>query len=218
MAKQDRCPICDVPVKAENILRHLDANHPRHPQAASVREDLRADAKYAPRRDVAQGFRPRPWHAAVAASVALLVLAAIFVPPFLDPYRDFGPESCTVDADTIYHIHPSLRILIQGTPYPIPASIGNQPGCMYPLHTHAGSDPSTGIVQIHVESPIIRDFKLGDFFLVWGAILTPTQVLGYADDGTNRVTMAVSGAPSTAFGSLPLQDGQLVEIAYGPAA
>jgi hypothetical protein len=81
-----------------------------------------------------------------------------------------------------------------------------------PLHTH----DSSGI--IHVESPLSRTFLLGDFFAVWGRIISPQQVLRYHADATHRITMTVDGRPSTAFGSLVLQDGQQIVIRFTKVA
>jgi hypothetical protein len=42
-------------------------------------------------------------------------------------------------------------------------------GCFYWLHTHTPD----GI--IHIESPVVRDFTLGNFFAVWGQPLSRTR-------------------------------------------
>lgn len=71
-------------------------------------------------------------------------------------------ESCTTDMATQFHIHPHLVIMTNGVAEVMPANIGITNGCMHPLHTH----DTSGVV--HVESPVKRDFTLGDFFFVWG--------------------------------------------------
>jgi hypothetical protein len=61
-----------------------------------------------------------------------------------------------------FHIHTKLNITINNESYPIPASIGIIPNnCIYWLHTHDGS----GI--IHVESPVEKEFTLGQFLHIW---------------------------------------------------
>src|SRR6266480_36735 len=36
MATMDRCPICDVSVRPENLIRHLNDIHPRHPVSPAL--------------------------------------------------------------------------------------------------------------------------------------------------------------------------------------
>jgi len=93
---------------------------------------------------------------------------------------------CQTSEQLVFHIHSHLTIFVNGQPNQIPAGIGI-PGshpqstnqgtvaaggtCLYWLHTHAPD----GI--IHVESPIHRVYKLGNFFDEWGQPLGPS-VLG----------------------------------------
>jgi len=93
---------------------------------------------------------------------------------------------CQTSEQLIFHIHSHLTIFVNGQPRQIPPGIGI-PGshpqstsqgtvaaggtCLYWLHTHAPD----GI--IHVESPIHRVYKLGNFFDEWGQPLGPS-VLG----------------------------------------
>ncbi len=161
----------------------------------------------------------------IAGAVVLLGLGAYVAAPYLTPtVANFTVDSCISDSDVIYHIHPYVSIFIQGSRYPIPYNIGMTSTCTKPVHTHdadaahGGYDPSTDPARIHVESPVARSFMLGDFFHVWGKIFTPTQVLDYANDGTNVVSMTVDGASNTQFGNLVFRDGQQIVISYGPSA
>jgi Domain of unknown function (DUF4190) len=63
---------------------------------------------------------------------------------------------------TNYHYHLALQIIDGGTQVPIPTDVGRPGLCFYWIHMHASSP---GI--IHVESPDLRAFTLGDFFDVW---------------------------------------------------
>lgn len=219
MAKAERCPICGVSVKVENLRRHVDANHPRHPDTPALKEKIRQEVRYAPEVRPSRAFRLRKVHMAVLAAVVLLGFGAYVAAPYLGPNSSFSIDSCISDASVVYHIHPKLSIIIHGTQSPIPYNIGNVPGCTKPVHTHdSGYDPATQPAIIHVESPVVRTFTLGDFFHVWGQVLTLTQVLTYANDGTNVVSMKVGGVSSSAFGNLVLADGQQIVISYGPAA
>ena len=215
-AKTERCPICDVSVRAENLLRHLEDIHPRHPSASAIRERIRREPGHAPARRPSAPFRVRKAHVVVVAAILLIGAGAYVAAPYLRPNRNFSVDSCIDNLGIAYHIHPQLSMFIQGSRYAIANGIGIQPGCTRPLHTHPDYNPATEPAKIHVESPIAREFTLSDFFHVWGQTLTPTQVLGYANDGTNVVRMMVNGVQSTAFGALVLVDAQQIEISYGP--
>ena len=97
------------------------------------------------------------------------------------------------------HIHPLLKITVDGTEEQIPANIGIDQGCMAEVHTH----DATG--QLHIESTIHgKLFKMSDFFAVWGRTL---EREGYT------VAIIVNGAevdPSV----YEFADADQVEIRY----
>ncbi|MFN2461110.1 MAG: hypothetical protein ABR591_10545 [Candidatus Velthaea sp.] len=72
------------------------------------------------------------------------------------------------------HIHPHLTVVDHGKPVPIPEDVGRPAfaQCLYWLHTHTPD----GI--IHIESPQVRAFTLGQFMDIWGEPLTRTNVAG----------------------------------------
>ena len=81
-------------------------------------------------------------------------------------YFENTEVACLTDghARLAEHIHPRLKIIVDGKEEDIPANIGIKPGCMSEIHTHDG----TG--ELHVESFLagrIKDFNLGHFFSVW---------------------------------------------------
>jgi len=205
-----------VPVKSENLIRHLDSIHPRHPDTQALRERLKQTPGHAPSRPAAVSFRLRRVHVIVLAVLVAVGVGAVAVAPYLSPYAQLSPDTCINETRVVYHIHVWLNIYIQGGRYPIPNNLGNQPGCMKVLHTHADYDPYTEPAKIHVESPVVRSFTLGDFFHVWGQPFSSTQILSYTADATNSITMTVNGVPSTAFGNLELVDGQVIVVSYGP--
>lgn len=219
MAKSDRCPICQVAVKPENLLRHLNETHPRHPDSAGLAARLRKEGRSVAPRVGARPFRIRQWQIVAALLIVGLVVGGYAVAPYFDPYRNFGPDSCIdhalIPGGPPYHIHPALAIVLLGSPEAIPANIGITGTCMHPIHTHSGSDAS-GVVVIHVETPTVHTFYLRDFFHVWNQPFSANQILNRAADGTNQVRMTVNGAPSGAYGALVLADGQQIEITYGP--
>lgn len=104
------------------------------------------------------------------------------------------------------HIHPHLSILIDGQQQVIPADIGVGPDGELPIHTHDTSG------TIHIESAEVRDFRLGDFFTVWGQPFDSEEVLGYHADANHVITMTVDGRPSMDFGALVLNDGEDIVI------
>ena len=90
---------------------------------------------------------------------------------------------------TALHIHQHLDISINGASVPIPAGIGinETAGFISPIHVH----DTTGI--IHVESPTIQTFTLGQFFDIWGVKLSPTCIGGYCSSESTSLRMYVNG-------------------------
>lgn len=115
---------------------------------------------------------------------------------------------CTSDELTKFHIHPHLTIIIDGKEWVIPADIGITPDCQRAIHTHDTSG------TIHIESPVVRDFVLGDFFAVWGETFSQNQILDHKADATHAVTMTVDGQLSAEYGNLVLKDNQQIVIEY----
>ncbi len=116
--------------------------------------------------------------------------------------------SCTLDMYTQFHIHPRLRIIINGVEQPIPTNTGISFSCMHPLHTH----DNTG--TIHVESPEQKDFTLGDFFAVWDKKFSKDRLLDSVVDPQHEIVMSVDGQPSQEFENLVLKDKQQIVIEY----
>ncbi len=94
--------------------------------------------------------------------------------------------SCGASEQVAFHVHTHLTIFVNGVQRQIPYGIGIVPprqvqntssgpfvqsgSCFYWLHTHAPD----GI--IHIESPVVRTYTLGDFFDIWGQPIGPNQV------------------------------------------
>ena len=113
------------------------------------------------------------------------------------------------------HIHQHLDIFVRGRKETVPANIGIDPsgGFISPLHTH----DTTGV--LHVESPTVESFSLGQFFAVWGVPLSGTQ-LGALHTGGGRVLHAwVNGKPVSANPTrIVLDSHQEIVLAYGTQA
>ena len=111
------------------------------------------------------------------------------------------------------HIHQHLDILVNGKPVTVPAGIGINEAARFisPLHTHDVS----GV--IHVESDVMRDFTLGQFFDVWGVRFSRDCLGGYCVKGPDALRVfvdgnAVSGDPR----NLVLREHQEIAVVYGP--
>jgi hypothetical protein len=105
-----------------------------------------------------------------------------------------------------FHIHAHLAVFVNGRRRTIPYGIGVVPpldltetgdgpfvadgAAFYWLHTH----DTSGV--IHVESPVLRSYTLGEFFDLWGKPLDKTRV----GPDRGRVTALVDG---TRFGGDP---------------
>lgn len=108
-----------------------------------------------------------------------------------------------------YHIHPNLRITINGESQGPPIGLGiASPTCMRPLHIHENDG------TIHVEFDYPRDFTLAEFFRVWEKPFNKNQIFDYKVDARNELTLTVDGQPSEAWENLVLKDQQKIVINY----
>ena len=100
-------------------------------------------------------------------------------------HRPVDGIQCLRSEQVAFHIHAHLTIFDDGVAQRVPYAVGiERPqttstpqgifvgggSCLHWLHTHAAD----GI--IHIESPVVRTFTLGDFFDVWGQALGPDRV------------------------------------------
>lgn len=161
MAKMDRCPICEVAVKPENLIRHLNEIHPRHPDKAKLLDRLKEEPGRVPQRKGGRPLRIRRWQIAVVVVLVFVGLGAVYLPPLLAGSPAF-PCIQGEGVGLVYHWHASLSITSNAGEVPIPAGIGISTFCLEPLHTH----DATG--QIHIETDANQLYTIGDFFRVWG--------------------------------------------------
>lgn len=111
---------------------------------------------------------------------------------------------CGSTEQLAYHHHIHLAIFADGKPYSVPIGVGMVPPiqventssgpfaegsstCLYWLHVHA----QDGVV--HIESPVARNFVLGQVMDIWHVPLTPGQVGPYK----GHVTVTVNGSRYT---------------------
>ncbi len=153
------------------------------------------------------------WLAIIMAMLiaGLFILKALVKPVLVTQTTKTTREvalTCTTDMATQYHIHPYLKIFINGTETTIPANIGIQPSCMTSLHTHDDSG------KLHVESPEKRDFTLADFFAVWQKPFSKNQILEYRADATHQIRETVNDTAVSSFENTVLRDGDKIVIYY----
>jgi hypothetical protein len=121
-----------------------------------------------------------------------------------------GLEALSAEG-TVLHIHQHLDITVNGQDTTIPANIGVGSGFISPLHTH----DTTGIV--HVESPVQKDFTLGQLFTEWGVRLDSSCVANYCSNSENKLIVGVNGEPIQNPEQHVLKEHDQIHIWYGPA-
>ncbi|MEK6843869.1 MAG: hypothetical protein AABX83_00425 [Nanoarchaeota archaeon] len=109
--------------------------------------------------------------------------------------------------DVKLHIHSELRIVIDGEEQFIPANIGVLPGIMRPVHTH----DATG--EIHMEGPCQRDFKVGEFFQVWGKEFSSQCIFDKCID-KGELKIIVNGIQNNEFENYIMRDDDNIVIEY----
>ncbi|HTV72483.1 MAG TPA: hypothetical protein VME66_02110 [Candidatus Acidoferrales bacterium] len=109
-----------------------------------------------------------------AGLFSLLLLGTLTTATWAEPAMGAPVDGiqCESTEGSLFHIHQHLSLYAHGRPLTVPAFIGIPPmgACLYWVHTHTPD----GI--IHIESPVYRDFSLGNFFDIWGTPLSPTVV------------------------------------------
>lgn len=113
---------------------------------------------------------------------------------------------------TALHIHQHIDIYIHGTHVNIPAFIGinDTEGFISPIHTH------DELNIIHVESPTIQKFTLGQFFDIWGLLFNDKCIGGYCTNSNSKLQIFINGkeAPSD-YRNIELTAYEEIVITYG---
>jgi hypothetical protein len=111
------------------------------------------------------------------------------------------------------HAHQHLDLFIKGKAVSVPGMIGvNAPEqFISPVHTHDG----TG--EIHIESPTVQTYTLGQFFDIWGVRLSSKCIGAYCEDGQNSIQVFVNGRAAEDPRSVELRDHIEIVITYGTA-
>lgn len=144
------------------------------------------------------------------------------VPLTVDGIQCLGSESLE------YHIHAHLALFQDGKPVTLPAYIGipvspdvPMGNCFYWLHVH----DTSGLV--HIESPTVRTYTLGQFFNVWQrtAQLDAQGAVMYRVDDTylralraakpEDIHVFVGDQPVADYASIPLTAHELITVEIG---
>ncbi len=112
----------------------------------------------------------------------------------------------------VMHIHPELTIIANGGQITIPDNVGLSNTCHRYIHTHED------LPLIHVESPVERDYTLGDFFWVWGEEFNRNQIMDYTANNYHKIVMTVDGKPNEEYENLILRDKQKIVVEYKKVA
>lgn len=93
----------------------------------------------------------------------------------------------------VEHIHSHLDVVVDGHPVQVPAGIGIDAvhRAISPLHTH----DTSGV--IHIESPVQRQFSLGEFFSEWGVSLSADNIGALRAVGDKTLRAYVNGTLRT---------------------
>lgn len=114
----------------------------------------------------------------------------------------------------VEHIHTHLDVLVDGAPVTVPANIGidMRRRAISALHTHDES----GV--IHIESPVRRQFSLGEFFSEWLVSLSADNVGGLRAGDGKVVRVFVNGTQRSGNpGAIMLGAHDEVAVIYGTA-
>jgi hypothetical protein len=97
---------------------------------------------------------------------------------------------CQANEAFVMHDHTALDLYVDGKQVTVPAGVGivqnGLSSCLYALHVHDG-EPNL----IHIESPIKKEYTVGQLFDIWGQELTDTSFLGHPIDAQHKLTIEV---------------------------
>jgi hypothetical protein len=111
-----------------------------------------------------------------------------------------------------YHRHALLRIYDDGRLIPVPPNVGWLPQAKVysSIHTH---EPN-GV--IHMESIRPHEYKLGDFFFIWGVSFGKDSLGSLRNEGGDKqLNVYVNGKRVADPPNYVLQEGDVIAIGYG---
>jgi hypothetical protein len=148
---------------------------------------------------------------ALGAGVGVYYAMGMNSPPQLGP--TIAGIQCNTMEHLQFHIHAHLDIFVNGRLIYVPPQIGIvDDKCIYWVHTH----DATGV--IHIESPLKRDFTLGQFFEVWKSKLNNSKSFDEILGGKLVPTVYVNGnkVPSNInYKDVKLNAHDEIAVVYG---
>ena len=149
----------------------------------------------------------------VAIGIGVAVASSKFLSSSSAAAQTIDGIQCNAAEQLVSHNHAHLDIYINGQPYTIPSQVGIVPGkCIYWLHTH----DDTGI--IHMESPVTRNFTLGQFFDIWKKKFSNVQIFDNIANATNTMSIYVNGNEingNTDYRNTNLNERDQIAIVFG---
>ncbi len=138
---------------------------------------------------------------------AILIAQSFFGTLPIDKIR------CDSMEGAVEHIHAHLQLFDRGHKVSVPAGIGipSNGSCLYWLHTHTDDG------FIHVESPMVATFTLGQFFDIWGMTLSRTQAASLRAARGRHLTITINGKAYTGDPRrIVLRDREEIVVQNGP--
>jgi uncharacterized C2H2 Zn-finger protein len=192
--EESRCGLCG---KSFESRKQMDQH--KHDAHDSVNDTPKVMKK--------SGSKKRSWKYSkkmiiivIGVSILVIAVAAAYVGVYYSVRPNTSAASaltvngiqCNTNEQLLFHIHAHLDIFINGQAIYVLPQIGIIPDkCIYWLHTH----DEKGI--IHIESPVKRDFTLGQFFDIWSKKLNNPSEFANMFGGKNSPEVYVNGQKVT---------------------
>jgi len=172
-------------------------------------------------------FSPKQAHSPAPASTA-----GVVVDPDALPGIQTGPDPwpseivhlrdrlkaigfpALMEEGSALHSHQHIDVYVHGNAVLVPSFIGinTVERFISPIHTHDMSG------EIHIESPSVQTYTVGQFFDVWGVRFNSKCIGGFCEDGKNAIRVYMNGQPATGDPrSIPLSDHAEIVVAFGTA-
>jgi hypothetical protein len=149
----------------------------------------------------------------VAICIGVAVASSKFLSSSSAEAQTIDGIQCNAAEQLVFHNHAHLDMFINGQPYTIPSQVGIVPGkCIYWLHTHDDS----GV--IHIESPVTRNFTLGQFFDIWKKKFSNVQIFDNIANATNTMSIYVNGTKTNGnidYRNTNLNEHDQIAIVFG---
>lgn len=169
---EKKCDICGAEFEnSDKLEQHKKESHQEKPKA---KPPVSKSSRYK-----ATG---------IAAAIAVAIIIVVYFSDNTTSVGTIQGVGCDPLEGTISHIHAHLDLVVDSKPVTIPAGIGIKPNeCLYWLHTHNTS----GI--IHIESPQLTTFTLGQFIQVWDNTAGISPTFEDAIHGDKNIKVFVNG-------------------------